>query len=499
MAAEPKPRPSFTPHRRWRVGFDVTLRTVVVITVVLMVNYLAGKFSFRQYLSPQTNTQLSSRTINLVRSLTNEVKVTVYYNRENDLYTTIAALLDEYGKLNSRIQIETVDYLRDAAEAQRVKLAYQLPDSTKDEDKNFIIFECEGRKKVINGYALGDYEIEVDQDKGTYATRTSAFKGEMMFTAVLLGITNPKPLKAYVLQGHGEHNLDSGDDVSGYLEFKKILDQNSIRVEALVLTGTNSVPQDCNLLIVPGPRSAIGDSELEKISQYLNEGGRLFALFNAATTDQRAGLEKILARDWNVLVRESVVTDPEHSLNFFKAVSGADVVVGAFAKHPAVNSLIGFNLDLIYPRVVAPIATGENAAAATPKVEVLFATEATATLLKEARPNPRRYPLAVAVERGPVAGVATGRGTTRMVIVGDSMFLGNGAIKQVANRDFAGYAVNWLLERPQLTEGIGPRPMNVFRIALTRAQMSTVQWLLLAALPGGILLFGGLVWLRRQK
>ena len=74
-----------------------------------------------------------------------------------------------------------------------------------------------------------------------------------MFTSLLLAVTNPKPLKAYVLQGHGEHNLDSGDEVTGYLGFKTVLEQNYIQVEALNLRGTNTVPQDCSLLI--GARS----------------------------------------------------------------------------------------------------------------------------------------------------------------------------------------------------------------------------------------------------
>jgi hypothetical protein len=87
-----------------------------------------------------------------------------------------------------------------------------------------------------------------------------------------------------------------------------------------------------------------------------------------------------------------------------------------------------------------------------------------------------------------------------MIVVGDSFFLANGPIKAMsANRDFADYAVNWLLERSQLLEGLGPRPISEYRIALTVAQMNTIQWLLLGALPGGILLLGGLVWLRRLK
>ena len=86
-----------------------------------------------------------------------------------------------------------------------------------------------------------------------------------------------------------------------------------------------------------------------------------------------------------------------------------------------------------------------------------------------------------------------------MIVVGDSYFLANGPMKLLANRDFADYAVNWLVERTILTEGLGPRAMKDYRITLTVSQMGTIQWLLLAALPGGVLLFGGVVWLRRLK
>jgi hypothetical protein len=105
----------------------------------------------------------------------------------------------------------------------------------------------------------------------------------------------------------------------------------------------------------------------------------------------------------------------------------------------------------------------------------------------------------VAVEQKPVPGVANPRGTTRMIVAGDSFFLNNRQIESLANRDFAGYAVNWLLDRTVLLDGIGPRPVTEFRLTMTRDQQKTVRWLLLGALPGAVLLFGGLVWLARRK
>ncbi len=498
MAVAPQPKPSFTPRRKWAVGFDVGLRTMVVLAVVVMVNYLSGRFFHRQFLNAHDNAKLSPRTISLVQSLTNDVNVIVYYDRENDLFTTLTALLREYSALSPRIRVEVVDYLRDATAAQAIKQKYKLPDTTKDEEKNFIIFDCDKRFKFVYGYALADRELKISKDKRTYSRPPTSLKAEAAFDACLLAVTSLKPFKAYVLQGHDEHGIEDGDELRGYRDFASVLKQNYVQVEPLTLFGTNAVPQDCNLLVVPGPRSAISAGELDKLDQYLNEGGRLFALFDSASTERRAGLEKILTR-WGVMVSPEVVQDPKNSLNTLKSYPGVDVTVGAFnTRHPITKSLYGSYLNLIMPRPIFPI-TGADRGADTTKVEVLFSSEPTATLVGNPRIAPTNYPLAVAVERSPAPGVVTSRGTTRMVLVGDSFFLANGPMKLLANRDFADYAINWLLERPQFMEGVGPKPITEYRVALTTAQMQTIQWLLLGALPGGILLFGGLVWLRRRK
>lgn len=505
-----EPKPSFSRHRKWRFGLDAAVRTAAVFAVVVMVNYLGNRYYHRQFLSEQTRIHLSPRTISVVNALTNQVKVTIYYDKEDRLYPDILALLNEYRNLNPRLQITTVDYRWDAAEAQRVKKDYKLPEAvdasekseTKNE-KNFVIFDSAGRQKVVNGNALADFKLEQtanNQDaKGLEFTRKlTAFHGEMLFTSCLLAISSPKPFKAYVLQGHGEHNLDSGDEVSGYLNFKSLLQRNYIQPEPLSLIGTNEVPADCDLLIIPGPRAPIPEAALEQIERYLTGGGRLFALFNAFP-DRLTGLEKVLYAGWGVLVGDSIVRDPDHSAYRTKNGGEAgDVVVGAFAKHPAVNALLGYNLDFIQPRAISPRSARDKEADA-PKVEVLIATEATATLNDDPTRKQRRYPLAVAVEKAAPLGVATAHGSTRMIVVGDSFFLGNEPIKRFANADFAEYAVNWLLDRPQLTTGIGPGTFTEFRVQLTAEQLKTIQWLLLAALPGGVLLLGGLVWLRRQK
>jgi hypothetical protein len=193
-----------------------------------------------------------------------------------------------------------------------------------------------------------------------------------------------------------------------------------------------------------------------------------------------------------VAVGADVVRDPEHT------ISGQDVVVLNFSQHPVVNPLTQLALQLILPRPVSRI-DQQNPPTDALKVEELAFSGLNSVLVGERGLQPRRYPLMAAVEQNPVKGVANPRGSTRIVVAGDSLFLDNRQIESGANRDFVGYAANWLLDRPTLLEGIGPRPVTEFRLMMTRVRQRDVRWLLLGALPGGVLMLGGLVWLRRRK
>ena len=114
----------------------------------------------------------------------------------------------------------------------------------------------------------------------------------------------------------------------------------------------------------------------------------------------------------------------------------------------------------------------------------------------------REFPLLAAVEQGVIQGVNSPRGGgTRIVVAGDSDFLDDQVIDSWAgNHYFAGLALNWLLERPQiLLHGLGPQPIQEYTLYMTRAQLRALQWLFLAGMPGAVLALGGLVWLRRRN
>jgi ABC-type uncharacterized transport system involved in gliding motility auxiliary subunit len=494
MATDSQLGPSFSPRRKWSICFNVILLTFLVLAVVVMVNYLSRDYCWRFHVSTHTRIELSPRTVGLLKSLTNRVTVTLYYEKDNALYSTVTDLLNEYRLVNPRISVLSVDYTRDLGAAQKVKAQYSLSSVT---DKNLVIFDCEGKVKVMDGNALAKYAVEQDPNEKQerhFIRKITAFLGETAFNAALLDVTSLKPLKACFLIGHGEHQIDSGDEVTGYMKFAAVLRQSYIQPESLSLLGTNAVPMDCNLLVIAGPRTVIPQLELGKIEQYLKEGGRLLALFNFAAINKETGLEALLTK-WGVEVGHNVIKDPDYT------TSGSDIVARQFSnKHPLVNPLLGSGLQLYLPRSVGQTRL-RNQAPDAPSVEELGYSGPRAQAFVDNNPagKPQRFPLIVAVEKGAIKDVITERGTTRMVVAGDSIFLVNRQIDSADNRAFAGYAVNWLLERTQLVQGPGPRPVKEYTIVMTQSQLQSAQWILLGGLPGAVLLLGGLVWLRRRR
>jgi hypothetical protein len=474
-----------------------------MLAVVLMVNYLATRHYTRRDLSSAAQWQLSPLTQRVMQSLTNEVRVTVFFNPDRDLYTQVISLLKEYMAINPKLSLRLVNPRTNPVEAQNVISQHKL---TPGQDKNSVIFECQGQSKVIPAAWLLDSELEQmpSETERVFRKRPTAFKGELAFTSALISVTHPKGRRAFFLQDHREHNPISTDEQVGYSKFTALLLENNIQPELLSLLGSAEVPVDCHLLIIAAPLDPLPQEELDKIARYLDHGGRLLVLFNNNTMTKRLGLEKVLA-NWGVVVGENLILDDTRKVEKSR---GRQLSLNTFGSHPIVDPLNGSTVQLLMPRSVSAVKSGTPSADTPRVVELLYTSDQglAATDIRDGvvYVNPARsvrgnYPLMAAVEKGTVRGVAAGRGSTRIVVTGDSFFLSNQMIDSGANRDFAGHAVNWLLDRTELLAGIGPRAVREYKLNLSQTQMVAVRWALLGGMPGAVLFIGLLVWLRRRK
>jgi hypothetical protein len=207
--------------------------------------------------------------------------------------------------------------------------------------------------------------------------------------------------------------------------------------------------------------------------------------------------------NWNVVSPFGLVSDP-------KSVATENDLLTAKINptHPITRPLATEDppmpIRLVLPRLVS--ATSGGGLANGIKVDVLASTSDAGTekhldfvggkVLTNSYSG--SLPLAVAVEQGGISGVSAD-GTTRLVVIGDSYCFNNQLLDSGANRYFAGFVVNWLLDRPSATLQIPPKPVKEYRLVMSAVQRRQLNWILLGGLPGGALLLGGLVWLKRRR
>lgn len=487
---------SFSAGRRWGIFFSVVISIVAMIALVVIANYLGTRYYARLNWNHEMQIKLSPQTRFLLKSVTNQVKVVVYFDSKDKLYSYVAGWLDEFRLANPKISIQTVDYPRQPVLAQEIKTTYKL---SMTDDKNLVIFDCEGRRKKIFAASLGDFTYEqIPNAKGEreFTTKLLAFEGEKQFSSALLSVMNPKPRKAYFLWGHGEADVESSVD-EGYQKFAKILQDSDVTNAVLKLSGTNPIPADCNLLIVPGPTKPFPREDLLKIKQYLDQGGRLFALFRYQTYNRETGLEALLA-DWNIGVGMNYLDDPENT----QPKTGVTVISQFYNNHPLSSQMLASQsaITMLHPRSIEDL--GVKQGPETPKVDKLAYTGPNVSVVTASNaPRAIGRPVAVmaAMEKATMKGVFPLRGTTAILAVGDSEFLNNKNLSDFPdNGDFAGFAINWLLDQTLSLQGVGPHAVKEYKLTMTAAQMNSVRWIFVAAVPGAILAFGILVWFRRR-
>lgn len=497
---QPEAPPSFSFRHRWSGGVNALVAALAALAVLVMLNYLAARHYLRASWTADARAQLSARTRQVLGLLTNDLKVFVYFDtKDSELFSEVNGLLKEYRFLCPRLQVEVVDYYRDIGPAREIKARYGLSQLS---DKDMVIFDNNGRTKIVTSGELSEYDVSQVVQQRSKEVRRTHFKGEMLFTSALFSITSARTYKAYFLTGHREWNPDLRDR-AGYAKFANIVSNEcNIQWEKLSLAVGAGIPEDCNLLIIAGPVDPLVPTELDRLQRYLEQGGRLLVLlsFRSVEKGRPTGLEKLLA-NWDIAVGQNIVRDDDNN------IANSTVIPVELGNHPIVNPLRASQVFLYQPRSIGRAKTG-GAREDAIKVEELLRTGPKSEAISEWDSGlpvissvDRRgsFTLMVAAEKGAVPGVASERGATRLVVVGDDICLKNDMIENGANRDLGAHVVNWLVDQNVLLTGLAPRPVRSYKLMMTEWQMAAVTWILLLGVPGGVAVLGGLVWWRRRS
>ena len=131
-------------------------------------------------------------------------------------------------------------------------------------------------------------------------TRGDIFSMGALLNFMLTGDVVQK--KIYTVTGHGEGSLST--------TITDLMTKNNYTTEELNLLMKDSIPDDCDLLLMDGPTNDLSDDEVSLLSGYLGEGGKVMCLLGdtgLASLPKLAGLLK----DYGIEGADGYIADPQ--------------------------------------------------------------------------------------------------------------------------------------------------------------------------------------------
>ncbi len=507
MSENKKAQKSIWQQRGWRIamGLNVFISVLLATALLVMANYLAFRHGpSRIFLGGSTSYSLSGKTLGLLEGLEGEMTITSFFEKSHSMYANVRLLLKEYeyacAKLeDNRLKLKFVDPNRDLAETRKLRAKYGL------EVPNMVVFEYKGRSKVVELDDIVESTPDIDVSALLSGGKTSfskkvAFMGEMAFSSAIQSITQSATPVVYFITGHGERDIEDFSQQVGYSGIAIVMKRDNMLLKVLSMAEHREVPADCSVLVVAGPDRQLSRPEVEMISVYLERNGRILFLIDPATT---TGLEELLAK-WGVRLSRGVVVG--------LTLRGRELVVTKYGDHSISRKMRNLMTMFYMPRCIEPIDETllEGTQADRPRVTVLASNSADGWEEMNLNQTPPKYeegvdvpgpnPVAIAIEKGAVAGIDIELKPTRMVIIGDSDFVSNGSLKGGigGNVDFFMSAMNWLVERESIM-AIAPKAPGKLELGMTPERKSLAFVVMVLGVPSIVAFIGFVVWLRRRR
>ncbi|AKJ63528.1 GldG family protein [Kiritimatiella glycovorans] len=477
-------------QRRRGMRIDRALALCAAALLVVFVNLLAERFFLRADVSRGRYYELGERTRETLHAVTGRVDAAVLFSRDHPISEHLGNLLREYRALAPELRVEWVDPERDISRAEEIAEKYGI-------DRSGVVVLSSGeRHRVVDREDLAVYDYSGVRRGGE--PQLKAFTGERAVTSALAHLqTTEKPVVC-VLQGHGERDFRDFDRRSGYSTVARIMRRDNMKLRPLTFGRENRVPEECAVLLVPGPTRRLSDAEIERISDYLEDGGRMFLLLDALV---ETGLAPLMER-WGIELRHDVVMDPSRSLE------GRGILLSNYADHPVTAARRGYSALFFRPRSVRPTLVARMLDSPDrPRVTPLFTCSKNGWAEAQPESSPASYdpdtpdlkgpvPVAAAVEKGGGGGLDVQIRPTRIVVYGDADFISNAAITG-GDRDLFMGAMHWLLDRETPVD-VPPRALRRVRLSMGGHARQVWFWGAVAGGPALAALLGlAVAWRRR--
>lgn len=414
-------------------------------------------------MTPTLDHTLSDQAQRTARRLDKDVRVTVFYNSQ------------EQGRVR-----EMKDLLRRFAD-QSGHVSFRMVDLDRS-------------PMLANQYSVVNYNTAIVESGDVRLPVRNV--GEDDLTTALIKLIEGRQRVAVFAVGHGEADPTNPDPRSGLTQAAKALESENYRIERMAdLRG--GIPDEVTLLVVANPRTDFTEAEIAAVDAYLKRGGGGLFLVEAGSAPRLAAL----LREFGIEQGNDLIVDERNRLFFADSFAPQvaffnDQILPFTGAPPAVLPLAQSILPVDPSREgvqVAPFAfTGQDTFAHKNRTIV----EGVVPAFVEGVDLPGPVPVAA------IARIGVDETGGSVVVVGDGEFATNLYVGTLGNRDFflnlahlAGRAEALIATRHEINPG-----GTFSRLHLTAPQARTLFWVSVVVLPAAVLLLGALIgWRRRAR
>mgnify|MGYP000002159648 CR=1 FL=1 len=465
--------------KRWKKrGMMVSLLILGAIFTVA-INYLAFSLPYRWDVTQAKQHTLENSTLEYIESLKVEVKLTAFYVGLPAKY--LVDQLNEYKRVSKgKITTEIIDPI------EQIGYAAQFGNMVSGKERKLIVRSGNERRDI-------DFtEVALTEEKISNA---------------IVRVSRDKR-RVYFLTGHEEYAITSEQN-QGLSYFSNLLASNNIISKPLMLGIESAIPEDCDVLIIAGPRNELTEAENALITDYLQQGGDALFLIEhtvVGATGTKLSEKQLrsnpslnnLLNPWGVHVGSDIVVDLS---NHIQSDVGSPATKN-YLPHKAITEGLDYTF-YVRPRSISVL---ENRRPSTKLVPIVL-TETKdnswgeTNRFQEIRfdkglDTPGPVPISfVVLDEKDDEREDPSISDTRIIVFTDADFLSNAYIKQYSNAQMGLNIVNWLAELDYQVI-VGQEEVQVERLDLTSKQRRMIA-VILFLIPMFIALCGIGVW-RRQ-
>ncbi len=433
---------------------------VLFLTLIGLLGWLSTRYSYQADWTANGRNTLAEASVEVVERLEGPLVAQAFASEASPLREHIADLLGRYQRHKRDFELRFVD---PDAEPQKVR---ELGIYMEGE----VVLEYQGRREKVE---------QLTEEAITNALQRLSRSGER---------------RLLFLSGHGERS-PFGQANHDLRAWGQALRAKGFELEELNLVENPVIPAATSALVIAGPQVDLLPGEVERIVEFVENGGNLLWL---ADTDGPRGLEE-LAAALGISFQPGMVVDPLTRL--YGIANPTFALVSDYGLHPLTRD---FAVVTLFPGAVGLEAEPPEPWRAEPFLMTTgrswsetgeLAGEIT---FDEGSDVAGPLTLGVALTRALEPGEEGGKAEQRVVVIGDGDFISNAYLGNGGNLDLAMNVANWLASDDQLLNIPAKTALDT-SLELTQTEATVIGVVFLFVLPLLLLGSGGLVWWRRRK